>query len=159
MKLSDTINFLHANVDAWSYVSDCRCPSAVAGQAEPFLRLSGTTRLPFADLAHPLPITLSLLHDEDGDDCEIYHPWQLNLIDTLHEYDIPTNLEGLFTLPKAVLADLRECLFRAARSRGYTVQFRLETREQLERESTEWKGRCFSLLAFGYDLNYQKESP
>lgn len=159
MKLSDTTNYLYANIDAWSYVTDWSHPGAIAAQAELMVKISGTTRYPFGDLTQPLPISLSLLNDVLGEeDCKINRPWQLDLIDDLHDYDIPTILEGLLTLPMAVLADVRECLFRAALAPGYTVQFRLETREQLARDAAGDGSRRFSLFAFGYDVNYEKEN-
>lgn len=159
MKLSDTTNYLYATVDEWSYVTDWSHPRSIAAQTEAMMKISGTTRYPFGDLAQLLPISLCLVDDELGEEeCEINRPWQLDLIDDLHDYDIPTMLEGLLTLPKAVLADVKECLFRAARTPGCMVQFRLETREQLTRAAAEDGVRRFSLLAFGYDVNYQKEN-
>lgn len=156
MKLSETTHMLYADVDQWRLASDCPCPDA-AERPTWMLRLSGATNDLFADFANPLPLELSLICDELPHDGEALLPWQLGLIDDLDEYNIPSLLEGVLTLPKSIWSDLKENLFLTAREPGYAVHVRLETREYLEKSSELAPARNFAVLAFGFELHHRKE--
>lgn len=155
MPLSTTTHMLYAEIDHWSHTRDCE----PEGRFVPLLRLAGTTVAPFADCEQPLPLGLTLLvvgrEGEDAPD----EPWQLNLIDELGAYDLPIQLEGVLTLSPAQLSEVKAELLRAARLPGLSVQVRLEARERLADDNHPGSGRSFALLAFGFDLQYQKESP
>lgn len=156
MPLSETTNYLYANVDQWNLAYDSPCPNAAADRSARMLRLSGTADPPFADFAHPLPLELCLLL-ESHPDAEVLLPWHLGLVEDLDEYGIPPLLEGALPLPEKIWSDLKESLLLAARGPGFAVRVRLETRELLEKPSEFDPERNFAVIAFGYELHHRKE--
>jgi hypothetical protein len=157
--LSETTHYLHANINQWRLGCDCPRPSEGADQPTWMLRLAGITSSPFADFANLLPIELTLLdHEVQADDEDIFHPWQLSLIDDMGHYDIPTLLEGLLTLSKATWSALKETLFLAAGNPRCAVRVRLETRELQNSPGIDRPARNFDVISLGFDLCSQKKS-
>jgi len=154
---TETTHYLYANVSSWKYAVDMINPKEANERSTSRFHLDVITERSSV-IQESMPLGLCIVCK--GEDLNGYlplSPWQLDMIPTQDEPQIPRCLEAVVVLEEKLLLDIRECLFLMTKSTDVSLQVILAIQENITMQPDDVAERSFAIVEFGYSLIYQKE--